>query len=131
MAQDPRKRYATAAEARHLLNLIIYGAPSVPVLEAQPRFRRGSQATKPAPTQHAPRLQPAVEEHPKRGARARRPAVRRRAARRRAGRHRRRRGGRRPAPHPRVDAAGMSVELPDGWQQRPAEAGRLEAVADA
>ena len=130
MAQDPRKRYATAAEARHLLNLIIYGAPSVPVLEAQPRFRRGSQATKPAPTQqHAPRLQTAVEEHPKRGpalvallcggallAGALAGIV--------AGG-----GDDAPAPHPRVDAAGMSVELPDGWQQRPAEAGRLEAVA--
>ena len=129
MAQDPRKRYATAAEARHLLNLIIYGAPSVPVLEAQPRFRRGSQATKPAPTKHAPRLQTAVEEHPKRGpalvallcggallAGALAGIV--------AGG-----GDDAPAPHPRVDAAGMSVELPDGWQQRPAEAGRLEAVA--
>ena len=130
MAQDPRKRYATAAEARHLLNLIIYGAPSVPVLEAQPRFRRGSQATKPAPTdQHAPRLQTAVEEHPKRG-----PALvallcggallaGALAGIVVAG------GDDAPAPQPRVDAAGMSVELPDGWQQRPAEAGRLEAVA--
>jgi serine/threonine-protein kinase len=129
MAQDPRKRYATAAEARHLLNLIIYGAPSVPVTEAQPRFRRGSQVTKPAPTKHAPRLQTAVEEHPKRGpalvallcggallAGALAGIV--------AGG-----GDDAPAPHPRVDAAGMSVELPDGWQQRPAEAGRLEAVA--
>jgi hypothetical protein len=32
-----------------------------------------------------------------------------------------------PAPHPLASAAAMSVELPDGWRQRPAEAGLLEA----
>ena len=48
MAPDPRKRYATAAEARHLLNLVMYGAPSMPALEASPRFRRGYGAAKPA-----------------------------------------------------------------------------------
>jgi hypothetical protein len=32
-----------------------------------------------------------------------------------------------PAPHPQATAAAMSVELPDGWRQRPAEAGLLEA----
>jgi hypothetical protein len=32
-----------------------------------------------------------------------------------------------PAAHPQATAAGMSVELPDGWRQGPAEGGRLEA----
>ena len=127
MAADPRKRYATAAEARHLLNLVIYGAPSMPALETSPRFRRGSAAPKGTPARHAPRLQPAVEEHPHRGrvvagllvggallAGGLAGIVA-------AG------GDNPPAPHPRVTAAGMSVELPDGWKQRPAEAGRLEA----
>jgi hypothetical protein len=127
MAPDPRKRYATAAEARHLLNLVIYGAPSMPALEASPRFRRGSSQPKGSPARHAPRLQPVVEQDPRRGrvlvgllvggalaAGGLAGAVA-------AG------GDGAPAPHPRVSAAGMSVELPDGWRQRPAEAGRLEA----
>jgi hypothetical protein len=128
MAPDPRKRYATAAEARHLLNLVIYGAPSMPAMEASPRFRRGHAAkANGAPARHAPRLQPAVEADPRPGrvlvallvggalaAGAVAGTV--------AGG-----GDSSPAPHPRVTAAGMTVELPDGWKQRPAEAGRLEA----
>ncbi|MEA2419865.1 MAG: eukaryotic-like serine/threonine-protein kinase [Thermoleophilaceae bacterium] len=128
MAPDPRKRYATAAEARHLLNLVIYGAPSVPALEAPPRFpRRGSSATKSSPARHAPRLQAPVEADPRPGRALVALLV----------------GGalaagavagtvvagsdNPPAPHPEATAAGMSVELPDGWRQRPAEAGLLEA----
>jgi hypothetical protein len=127
MAADPRKRYATAAEARHLLNLVIYGAPSMPALETSPRFRRGSAAPKGTPARHAPRLQPAVEEHPHRGRVVAGLLVGGAllagglAGTVAAG------GDNPPAPHPRVTAAGMSVELPDGWKQRPAEAGRLEA----
>lgn len=128
MAQDPRKRYATAAEARHLLNLVIYGAPSMPALEAPPRFsRRGSSATKGSPSRHAPRLQPAVEDDPRRGralvgllvgAALAAGAIAGTVA---AG------SEEPPAPRPLASAAGMSVELPDGWAQRPAEAGLLEA----
>ena len=127
MAPDPRKRYATAAEARHLLNLVIYGAPSMPALEASPRFRRGSAAPKPAAPRHAPRLQPAVEDDPRRGralvallvgGALAAGAVAGTVA---AG------GDSPPAPHPQATAAGMGVELPDGWRQRPAEAGLLEA----
>jgi hypothetical protein len=127
MAPDPRKRYATAAEARHLLNLVIYGAPSMPALEAPPRFRRGSSTTKASPARHAPRLQPAVEDHPRRGRAlvgllvGGALVVGALAGMVAAG------GDSPPAPHPRASAAGMSVELPDGWRQRPAEAGRLEA----
>ena len=58
MAQDPSKRYGTAAEARHLLNLVIYGAPGAPeqVSAAQrtPRFRRAPAAPVPAPTPKLP-----------------------------------------------------------------------------
>ncbi len=127
MAPDPRKRYATAAEARHLLNLVIYGAPSMPALEAPPRFRRGSAAPKPEAARHAPRLQPAVEDDPRRGralvallvgGALAAGAVAGTVA---AG------SDSPPAPHPQATAAGMSVELSDGWRQRPAEAGLLEA----
>ena len=106
MAPDPRKRYATAAEARHLLNLVIYGAPTMPALEAPPRFRRGSGAAKPAAAPHAPRLQPAVEDDPRRGralvgaARGRR-ARRRRRGRDRGGRGRQHAGAADPARPPR------------------------------
>jgi len=127
MAPDPRKRYATAAEARHLLNLVIYGAPSMPALEAPSRFRRGSAAPKPEAARHAPRLQPAVEDDPRRGralvallvgGALAAGAVAGTVA---AG------SDSPPAPHPQATAAGMSVELSDGWRQRPAEAGLLEA----
>jgi hypothetical protein len=127
MAPDPRKRYATAAEARHLLNLVIYGAPSMPALEASPRFRRGSAAAKPGAARHAPRLQPAVEDDPRRGralvallvgGALAAGAVAGTVA---AG------GDSAPAPHAQATAAAMSVDLPDGWRQRPAEAGLLEA----
>ena len=128
MAPDPRKRYATAAEARHLLNLVIYGAPSMPALEAPPRFRRGSSDAKPAAApRQAPRLQPAVEDDPRRGralvallvgGALAAGAVAGTVV---AG------GDTPPAPHPQATAAAMSVELPDGWRQRPAEAGLLEA----
>jgi hypothetical protein len=125
MAPDPRKRYATAAEARHLLNLVIYGAPNMPALEAAPRFRRS--ASKSAADRHAPRLQPAVPDHPRKGVAlvglmlAGALVAGGVAGTLAAG------GDAAPAPHPRITAAGMSVELPDGWRQRPAEAGRLEA----
>ena len=127
MAPDPRKRYATAAEARHLLNLVIYGAPSMPAMEPAPRFRRGSAPAKPAGARHAPRLQPAVEDDPRRGralvavlvgGALAAGAVAGTVA---AG------GDSPPAPHPKATAAAMSVELPDGWRQRPAEAGLLQA----
>jgi hypothetical protein len=127
MAPDPRKRYATAAEARHLLNLVIYGAPSMPALEAPPRFRRGSATPKPTAPRHAPRLQPAVEDDPRRGRAlvallvGGALAVGAVAGTVAAG------GDSPPAPHPQATAAGMGVELPDGWRQRPAEAGLLEA----
>jgi hypothetical protein len=127
MAPDPRKRYATAAEARHLLNLVICGAPSMPALEAPPRFRRGSAQHKGTPARHAPRLQPVVEKDP-RGGRALvgllvagALAAGGLAGAVAAG------GDNAPAPNPRISASGMSAELPDGWKQRPAEAGRLEA----
>jgi len=130
MAPDPRKRYATCAEARHLLNLVIYGAPTVPAPEASPRFRRNSQskaAKSSAPPRQVPRIQPAVEENPRTGkvlvtllvggalaAGAIAGTV--------AG------GGDDPvAPHQTATAAGLSVELPKTWRQRPAEAGLLEA----
>jgi hypothetical protein len=127
MAPDPRKRYATAAEARHLLNLVIYGAPSMPALEASPRFRRSSSPAKRAPIRQSPRLQPAADPHPRRGRALAGLLVASAlvgggvagalAA-----------GSESPAaPHPQATAAGMSVQLPDGWKQRPAEAGRLEA----
>lgn len=57
MAQDPRKRYGTAAEARHLLNLVIYGAPGAPeqvAAQRTPRFRRAPAAPVPAPTPKLP-----------------------------------------------------------------------------
>jgi hypothetical protein len=134
MAPDPRKRYATAAEARHLLNLVIYGAPSMPALEASPRFRRGSShakrsssRTKEAPVRPAPRLQPAAGPHPRRAPvlvgllLASALAAGGAAGTLAAG------GESAPAAHPQATAAGMTVDLPEGWQQRPAEAGRLEA----
>jgi hypothetical protein len=128
MAPDPRKRYATCAEARHLLNLVIYGAPSVPAPEASPRFRRNSQSTKSTtPPRQVPRIQPAVEENPRTGkvliallvggALAAGAVAGTVAA-----------GGDDPvAPHQKATAAGLSVELPKTWRQRPAEAGLLEA----
>jgi hypothetical protein len=125
MAPDPRKRYATAAEARHLLNLVIYGAPSMPALEAPPRFRRGSATPKPTAPRHAPRLQPAVEDDPRRGRAlvallvGGALAVGAVAGTVAAG------GDSPPAPHPQATAAGMGVELPDGWRQRGAKGGPL------
>ena len=57
MAPDPRKRYATAAEARHLLNLVIYGAPNVPTAGADPalppQLVRGQERAR-APSSAAP-----------------------------------------------------------------------------
>ncbi len=127
MAPEPQKRYATAAEARHLLNLVIYGAPSLPALDQAPRFRRGAAAQQPSPARHAPRLQPAVSDSPRAGrilvglliaAGLAGGAIAGTLA---AG------GDTAPPPNPSVSAAGMSVELPRGWNQQPAEAGRLEA----
>ncbi len=127
MAPDPRKRYATCAEARHLLNLVIYGAPSVPAPEASPRFRRASQATKSSPPPLAPRIQPAVEENPRTGkvlvallvgGALAAGAV---AGTMAAG------GDDAVAPPQKASAAGLTLELPKTWRQRPAEAGLLEA----
>ena len=129
MAHEPSKRYATAAEARHLLNLVMYGAPTVPALEASPRFRRSNGATKTAEPPAAPvaRIRPPVEANPRRGqaiagllvagAVAAGAVVGTVAA-----------GGDSTAPAPEhATAAGMSVELPDGWRQEPARAGQLVA----
>ena len=100
----------------------------MPAQEAPPRFaRRGSSADKPSPARHVPRLQPAVEENPRTGrtivallvgGALAAGAVAGSVA---AG------SDEPPAPHPQASAAGLSVELPDGWSQRPAEAGRLAA----
>jgi hypothetical protein len=129
MAHEPSKRYATAAEARHLLNLVMYGAPTVPALEASPRFRRGNGTAKAAAPSAAPvaRIRPAVEENPRRGqvlvgllvagAVAAGAAVGTVAA-----------GGDSAPPAPaHATAAGMTLELPDGWRQEPARAGQLAA----
>ena len=133
MAHEPSKRYATAAEARHLLNLVMYGAPTVPALEASPRFRRGNGSAKAAPPA-APvaRIRPQVEENPRRGhvlvgllvagAVAAGAAIGTVAA-----------GGDSEAPvEAHAAAAGMTLELPNGWRQEPARAGQLAAgpVAD-
>jgi hypothetical protein len=125
MAPDPRKRYATAAEARHLLNLVIYGAPSMPALEASPRFRRGSSA-KQSPVRPAPRLQPAVVPDPRRGRAAVGLLVASALVAGGVAGTVAASGDSSPAPRPEATAAGLSVELPDGWRQRPAEAGLLE-----
>jgi hypothetical protein len=130
MAHEPSKRYATAAEARHLLNLVMYGAPTVPALEASPRFRRGNGAAKgeaappPAPVS---RIRPVVEESPRRGqilvgllvagAVAGGVAIGTLAA-----------GGESaPSAPGHAEAAGMTMDLPDGWRQEPAQAGQLAA----
>jgi hypothetical protein len=134
MAPDPRKRYASAAEARHLLNLVIYGAPSVPALESAPRFRRSSSTTKAAngtASRHAPRLQPAVEEHPRRGPALVGLLVAGALVAGAVGGTLAAGGDDSSAPLKRVSAAGVSVDLPEGWKQRPAEAGRLEAYPAA
>jgi hypothetical protein len=128
MAHEPSKRYATAAEARHLLNLVMYGAPTVPALEASPRFRRGNGTPKAGPPA-APvaRIRPLVEDNPRRGqvvvgllvagAVAAGAAFGAVAA-----------GGDSGAPaQAHAAAAGMTLELPNGWRQEPARAGQLAA----
>jgi hypothetical protein len=130
MAHEPSKRYATAAEARHLLNLVMYGAPTVPALEPSPRFRRGNgtakaqEAPPPAPVA---RIRPVVDEHPRRGpvlvgllvaGAVAAGAVAGTIA---AG------GGSAPAAPNAADAAGMTLALPAGWRQEPARAGQLAA----
>lgn len=127
MSPDPRKRYATCAEARHLLNLVIYGAPSMPVMEASPRFRRGSHARESSPLRHAPRLQPAVEENPRTGRTLVALLVGAALAAGAVGGTVAAGGDETQPAHVKASAAGMTVELPDGWRQRPAEAGLLEA----
>jgi hypothetical protein len=129
MAHDPSKRYATAAEARHLLNLVMYGAPTVPALEASPRFRRGNGAAKGATPPPAPvaRIRPVVEEHPRRGqvvvgllvagAVAAGAAIGTVVA----------GGDSAPPARAHAEGAGMTVELPSGWRQEPARAGQLAA----
>jgi serine/threonine-protein kinase len=130
MANDPRKRYATAAEARHLMNLVIYGAPNPPVAEPSPRFRRRDRGRKEAaPARVAPTAQAAP------------PVTRTRLRRVLAGvlvagavvaggvAGTYAAGGDDPAPAPTAtaSAAGMSFDLPDGWRQQPAPAHLLEA----
>jgi hypothetical protein len=129
MAYDPSKRYATAAEARHLLNLVMYGAPTVPALEASPRFRRGNGAAKTAtpPGEPVARIRPVVEEHPRRGpilvgllvagAVAAGAAIGTVAA----------GGDSAPPARAHAEAAGMTLELPSDWRQEPARAGQLAA----
>jgi Protein tyrosine and serine/threonine kinase len=128
MATDPRKRYATAAEARHLLNLVIYGAPNAPAIEASPRFRRGSTSRKEPPARRPPTALAAPSEHPRRrtalvGALLTSALLAGGVAGTVAA------GGEEapPAPRATATAAGMGVELPDGWRQQPAPAQRLEA----
>jgi Protein kinase domain len=131
LANDPRKRYATAAEARHLMNLVIYGAPNPPVAEPSPRFRRRDRKPKEAPARRAPTAQ-AAPPAPITHTRLRRVltgvlvagAV---VAGGVAGSYAA--GGDEPAPTPTAtaSAAGMSVDLPDGWRQQPAPAHLLEA----
>jgi serine/threonine-protein kinase len=128
MANDPRKRYATAAEARHLMNLVIYGAPNPPAVEPSPRFRRRDRAPKEEPARRAPTAQAAPVAHPRgRGivagvlvaaAVVAGGLIGTMAA-----------GGDEPAPAPAAaaTAAGMGLELPDGWRQQPAPEHLLEA----
>jgi hypothetical protein len=129
MAHEPSKRYATAAEARHLLNLVLYGAPTVPALEASPRFRRGNGGAKAPAPPAAPvaRIRPAVEENPRRGqlivgllvagAVAAGAAIGTVAA----------GGSSAPPALAHATAAGMTLDLPSGWRQEPARAGQLAA----
>jgi hypothetical protein len=127
MAHEPAKRYANAAEARHLLNLVLYGAPTVPALEATPRFRRNGGAKASAPPAPVSRIRPTVEEHPRRGpvlvgllvagALAAGAVVGVTAS----------GGDSSPAAPARADSAGMTVELPKGWRQEPSRAGQLAA----
>jgi serine/threonine-protein kinase len=129
LANDPRRRYATAAEARHLMNLVIYGAPNPPVAEPSPRFRRRTRAPKEAaPVRHAPTAQAAPASYPRgRAVLAGLFVAAALAAGGVAGTVAA--GGDEPAPAPTetATAAGMGVELPDGWRQQPAPAHLLEA----
>lgn len=130
MAHDPSKRYATAAEARHLLNLVMYGAPTVPALESSPRFRRGNGSAK---AQEAPppapvaRIRPVVDEHPRRGPMlvgllvAGAVAAGAVAGTMAAG------DESAPSAPKGAEAAGMTLELPSSWRQEPARAGQLAA----
>jgi hypothetical protein len=128
MAHDPRKRYATAAEARHLLNLVIYGAPNAPAVEASPRFKRSSAARKEQqPARRPPTAQAAPIEHPRRRklllgtllvAALAGGAVAGTVA---AG------GDSAPAQRPTATASGLGVDLPEGWVQQPEPAGKLAA----
>jgi serine/threonine-protein kinase len=133
MAHEPSKRYATAAEARHLLNLVMYGAPTVPALESSPRFRRGNGSAKAAKAQEATtpapvaRIRPVIEEHPHRGrvlvgllvAGAVAAGVV--AGSMLAG------DSNAPAAPQSAEAAGMTLDLPSSWRQEPARAGQIAA----
>jgi serine/threonine-protein kinase len=130
MANDPRKRYATAAEARHLMNLVIYGAPNPPVAEPSPRFRRRDHPRKEAaPARVAPTAQaaPPVKRSRLRGVLAGVLVAGAVVAGGVAGMYAA--GGEDPEPTPTAtaSAAGMSLDLPDGWRQQPAPAHLLEA----
>jgi hypothetical protein len=127
MAHDPAKRYATCAEARHLLNLVMYGAPTVPALEATPRFRRNGSPAKAEPAAPVSRIRPVPEESPRRGqflvglliaGALGAGAVAGTLA---SG------GDSTPAAPARAEAAGMQIELPKGWTRGPAKAGSLAA----
>jgi hypothetical protein len=126
MARDPRKRYGTAAEARQLLNLVIYGAPGAPPEVAAPRTPRFRRRAQPAPVPASvPKLPPV--ERP----RLRAGLVGLALAAALAG------GGlvgtvvaggeeSTPAPPATVTAAGISATLPAGWRAE-GDDGRLEA----
>jgi hypothetical protein len=127
MAHDPAKRYANCAEARHLLNLVMYGAPTVPALEATPRFRRNGSSATAEPQAPVSRIRAVPEENPRRGqvlvgllvaAALGGGAVAGTVV---AG------GKDTPPPNPRAAAAGMQLQLPKGWEQEPAKAGILAA----
>jgi hypothetical protein len=125
LARDPSKRYATAAEARHLLNLVIYGAPNSPSVEPSPRFGRKAPVAAVQPLPRAPKLKAPPVERPRLrkllvgtlliGALAG-GAVAGTVA---AG------GDETPTVRPPAAASGMAVDLPEGWVQQPERAGRL------
>jgi hypothetical protein len=155
MANDPRKRYATAAEARHLLNLVIYGAPNAPTVEPTPRFRRRATQTKAkaaVKTKAATKAKPAPKTNGATKAKAQpvRPAlvpppVRIAHPRRRrlllgalvvaalaggavAGTVAAGDGETTPVGPSTITAGDLGVDLPDGWAQQPQPEGRLAAA---
>jgi hypothetical protein len=126
MANDPLRRYGTAAEARHLINLVIYGAPSVaePADGGSRRFRRST----PAPPRRAPTAQSApAERSGARNAVAGLALAVALAAGGLAGTLAAGGGDSAPAAPARASAAGLSLTLPAGWHEQGGSGGRLEA----